>query len=289
MSDIQYTEYDKSWKIAVDGDEGTGKTTFAALFAQDICPDVPIVWFNVEPIGNLRSILKKFPDVENRTTVYPTEEDIEIIEQKAWKRDPKEYGSAYDIELAHYIIDKTIELGIDRKKKLGNALVVFDTASLIYQKLMWKIMEDRKKPGNEAMLREGAMAYGPAKRKFIRLIERTSLWSNNVLWLGRVKPGGEEYINPKTGKKGWRPVEGKEDSEWKETLKYNATIIIRLTEKKDYMKDEKGQLVPGPDGKAVPIYIRYGTITKHKSDRPGVPTIRDITPRKMIQWLNREI
>lgn len=289
MSDIQYTEYDNSYKIAVDGDEGTGKTTFAALFAQQICPHAPIIWFNVEPIGNLRSILKKFPDVDKRTTVYPTEDDLDMIHQKAWKRDPNEFESAYDIELAHYVVDKTIELGLDRKNKIGNALIVFDTASLLYQKLMWKIMEDRKKPGNEAMFREGAMAYGPAKRKFIRLIERTSLWPNHVIWLGRVKQGGEEYINPKTSKKSWRPIEGKEDSEWKQTLKYNATIIIRLTKKSEYVIDDKGELVPGDDGKAMSVYHRYGTITKHKSDRAGIPRIRDITPKKMIQWLNSEI
>ena len=289
MSDVQYTEYDIIYKVAVDGDQGTGKTTFAALFAEEICPNVPVLWFNLEPIGNLRSILQQYPGLDERVTILPTVDDFDEIAEKAYKRDPNEYDEAYDLELAYYIVDKTIEYGRARKEKLGNSLVVFDTASLVYQKLVWNIMEQRKKPGNEAMMREGAMAYGPAKRKFTRMIQRTSFWPNNVIWLGRVKPGGEEYINPNTGKKAFRFIDGKEDSEWKNILDYYATIIIRLVKKKEYMTNEKNELVPGADGKPTPIYVRYGTITKHKSGREGVPTIRNITPTKMMQWLNGEI
>lgn len=278
----QYTDADYYLKWGVIGAENSGKTHFA-IDAARMRPEKPVVVFLLEPKSNLLSVLKRFPDVYRRTTVLPTDEELDLIADRALKMDPTENIAAYDAELAWYVIEKVINLERVWRDEIKNTFFIFDTASQIYQKLMWEILEKRKT--DERLMRLGQLAYGDPKRKFGTMVNRTSMWQTDVIWLGRTKQAGEYVVDRETGKKKWTPTIGKEDPEWKSMLRYQATVLIHLTRKEEHVLDENNSFVMDEHGNPMKREVRYAKIIKHKSGRSGVPLIKNPTPTKVMAWL----
>jgi hypothetical protein len=278
----KYTDADYYLKWGVTGAEGSGKTHFA-LEATRFKPEKPVVVFNLEPKSNLFSVLRRFPDVHARTTVLPTDDELDKIAQKALHADPTEEMTAYDSELAWYVVEKVINLEKEWRDEIKNTFFIFDTASQVYQKLMWQILEKREH--DEALRRMGPLGYAKAKHKFQIMINRTAMWQTDVMWLGRTKQGGEETVDRQTGKSRWKPVPGKEDPEWKDMLRYQATVLIELTRREEHVLDENNSFVMDANGSPLKREARYAKIAKHKSGRSGIPTIKDPNPSKVMAWL----
>jgi len=278
----RYTDADYYLKWGVTGSEGSGKTHFALECAR-FRPDKPVVVFNLEPKSNLLSVLKRFPDVYARTTVLPTDAELDAISKKALEADPNEKMTAYDAELAYYVVDKVINLESEWQDEIKKTFFIFDTASQIYQKLMWEILERREH--DEALRRMGPLGYAKAKNKFQIMINRTAMWQTDVIWLGRTKQGGEETVDRQSGKTRWKPVPGKEDPEWKDMLRYQATVLIQLTREEEHVMDANNSFVMDANGIPLKKESRYAKIAKHKSGRSGVPVIKDPNPAKVMAWL----
>lgn len=278
----RYTDADYYLKWGIIGAEGSGKTHFA-LDATRFRPNKPVVVFNLEPKSNLLSVLKRFPDVHARTTVLPTDEELDVITKKALKADPTEEMTAYDAELAWYVVEKIINLESEWQEEIKKTFFIFDTASQVYQKLMWEIFEKREH--DEVLRRMGPLGYAKAKHKFQIMINRTAMWQTDVIWLGRTKQGGEEVVNRETGKTRWKPVPGKEDPEWKDMLRYSATVLIHLTREEEHVLDANNSFVMDENGRPLKREVRYAKIAKHKSGRSGIPIIKDPTPSKVMAWL----
>ncbi|MBD3405093.1 MAG: AAA family ATPase [Candidatus Lokiarchaeota archaeon] len=278
----KYSEMDDLIKWAVWGSSSTGKTHFA-LSATKLKPDKKVLVFNLEPKSNLYSVLKRFPEVEERTTVLPTDDDWDDITAKALELDPTEKKSALDAALAYYIVDKVIDIHFNHRDILKDTFFIMDTASQIYRKLMWEVMEARET--DERLKRMAQLAYSEPKRIFQQLIRYTAMWPTDVIWLGRARQGGEEVLDPQTGKPRWKAVKGKEDPEWKSMLDFEATCIIYLTKREEHVMDEQRSYVLDEFGQPKKALARYGKITKHKSGRNDVPVIKDPTPSKVVAWL----
>ncbi|RLG72474.1 MAG: hypothetical protein DRO11_02125 [Methanobacteriota archaeon] len=277
-----YTINDDYIKWAVYGGEGTGKTHFA-LAATRLRKDKKVLVFNLEPKSNLYSVLRKFPDVLERTTVLPTDEDWEKINEEAMKMDPTEKMSAFDTAIAFYVVDKIIELSFKHRGFLKNTFVILDTASQVYKKLMSDILEARET--DERLKRMAQLAYSEPKRRFMQMIRYTAMWPTDVIWLGRTVQAGEVINIPNTDKTRWKPIPGKENPEWKGLLNYEATTIIYLTKKEEHLLDENRSFVLDETGQPKKSIVRYARIVKHKSGKNEIPTIRDPSPAKVMAWL----
>jgi hypothetical protein len=278
----RYTDADYYLKWGVIGAEGSGKTHFA-IDAARFRPDKPVVVFNLEPKSNLLSVLRRFPDVYARTTVLPTDEDLDMIADRTFGKDPSEDMLAYDEELAWYVVEKVISLEKDWRDEVKRTFFIFDTASQIYQKLMWRVLEQRET--DDRLKRMAQLAYSEPKRKFETMINRTAMWQTDVIWLGRTKQGGEEVVDRQTGKTRWVAVAGKEDPEWKNMLRYQATVLIHLTREEEHVMDTNNSFVMDANGIPLKREVRYAKIMKHKSGRSGIPTIKDPNPAKVMAWL----
>jgi len=278
----QYTVADDYIKWAVFGAENTGKTHFA-IEAARMRPDKNVLVFNLEPKSNLFSVLRRFPDVHARTTVLPTDEDLEKISAHALTLDPTEKMSAFDAALGYYVIEKVIDINYNHRDFIKDTFVIMDTASQVYQKLMWEVLEARET--DDRIKRMAQLAYSEPKRRFQQMVRYMSMWPTDVIWLGRTRPGGVEERDPTTGKTRWKPVPGMEEPEWKAMLNYEATAILHLTKKEEHVMDENRSYVLDENGQAMKTEIRYARIVKHKSGRSGIPLIRDPTPSKVMAWL----
>lgn len=278
----RYGLADEYLKWGIWGGEGSGKTHFAIAAAR-MRPEKKVLIFNLEPKSNLISVLKRFPDVYSRTTVLPTDEDIDLITDRALKLDPTEKMSAFDAALGYYVIDKIIELHFKRRSELKDYFVIIDTASQVYRKLMWETLEARET--DERVKRMAQLAYGEPKRRFTAMIRYTAMWPTDVIWLGRARQAGEETVDRVTGKTRWKAIKGKEDPEWKAMLNYEATVIIQLTRKEEHVLDESRAFVMDEFGKPMMKEVRYGRIIKHKSGNTGIPTMENPTPSKVVAWL----
>jgi hypothetical protein len=278
----RYTTADDYIKWAIYGAENTGKTHFA-IEATRMRPEKNVLIFNLEPKSNLFSVLRRFPDVHARTTVLPTDEDLEKISEAALALDPTTKMSAFDAALGYYVIEKVIDLNFHHRDFLRNTFVIVDTASQVYRKLMWEVLEARET--DERIKRMAQLAYSEPKRKFQQMIRYTAMWPTDVMWLGRTRQGGEEVRDPTTGKTRWKAVPGKEDPEWKGMLNYEATAIIHLTKKEEHVMDENRSYVLDEHGQPMKAEIRYAKIVKHKSGRSGIPLIKNPSPTKVMAWL----
>lgn len=278
----QYTVADDYIKWAIFGAENTGKTHFA-LEATRMRPEKNVLVFNLEPKSNLYSVLRRFPDVHARTTVLPTDDDLEKISEAALALDPTEKMSAFDAALGYYVIDKVIELNFHHRDYLKNTFVIMDTASQVYSKLMLEVLEARDT--DDRIKRMAQLAYSEPKRKFQQMIRYMSMWPTDVIWLGRTRQGGEEQRDPTTGKTRWRAIPGKEDPEWKQMLNYEATAIMHLTRKEEHVMDENRSYVLDEHGQPMKAEVRYVKIVKHKSGRSGIPLIKNPSSSKVMAWL----
>lgn len=278
----QYTTADDNIKWALFGGENTGKTHFA-IEAARMRPEKNVLVFNLEPKSNLFSVLRRFPDVHARTTVIPTDEDLDKILEAALILDPTVKMSAFDAALGYYVIEKVIDLTYNHTDFIKNTFVIIDTASQVYQKLMWEVLEARET--DDRVKRMAQLAYSEPKRKFQQMIRYTAMWPTDVIWLGRTRPGGEEQRDPTTGKTRWKQIPGKEDPEWKGMLNYEATAIMHLTKKEEHVMDENRSYVLDENGDPMMIETRYAKIVKHKSGRSGVPLIKNPSPTKVMAWL----
>lgn len=277
----RYTDSDYHIKWGVIGAENTGKTHFGVSAAQ-LRQNKKVLYFNLEPPSNLIPVLKKFPDVHERTEILPTDEDEDRIAEMALRLDPTEKKSAYGAALAYYITDKVKELFFQERKNIRDYFIVVDTASQVYQKLMWETLDERE--ANPELKKLGALIYGEPKREFSTMVDYLAKMPTDVIWLGRTKPAGEEYIDPETNKKKWRPIPGKEAPEWKDMLRYQASVILHLTRKEEPIMDGTSFRLDSK-GKPRMREVRYGKITKHKSGRIENPIITDPTPVKVMAWL----
>jgi hypothetical protein len=277
-----YTAADDYIKWAIFGSENTGKTHFA-IEATRMRPDKNVLVFNLEPKSNLFSVLHRFPDVHARTTVLPTDEDLEKISEHALQLDPTEKMSAFDAALGYYVIEKVIELNFQHRDFIKDTFVIMDTASQVYQKLMWEVLEARET--DDRLKRMAQLAYSEPKRRFQQMVRYMSMWPTDVIWLGRTRQGGEEVRDPTTGKTRWKPIPGLEEPEWKAMLNYEATAIIHLTKKEEHVMDENRSYVLDENGQPMKTETRYAKIVKHKSGRSGIPVIRDPSPSKVMAWL----
>lgn len=278
----RYTEADDYLKWAVYGQENTGKTHFG-ISAARMREHKRVIIFNLEPKSNLIAVLNRFPDIADRTTVLPTDEDLEKISEEALSMDPSIYVNAFDFALANYVIDKVIDLTYNHRDVVKGTLFIMDTASQVYRKLMDNIIDARKH--DERIRKMAQLAYSEPKRKFQAMIRMMAMWPTDVIWLGRTRPAGEEVVDPVTGKRGWRQIPGKEEPEWKGMVNYEATVIIYLTKKRENILDDNRSYVLDEYGNPLTQEVRYAQIVKHKSGRSGIPTIRDPTPAKIVAWL----